>query len=157
MQLWQCIVMHIHVLGTLTQGFFPCLLLSAERQALGPLVIIVTSNKATWHNTRDFDLTYFWRSQRSKFKMAPLVGTFRYYFTLNILTLWEHVSIGTIYISTIFLPYENETIPPVVHFVYILMDPDPTWKACNQHIRLATNMKFAGINIHGHPNIWCED
>jgi hypothetical protein len=23
--------------------------------------------------------------------------------------------------------------------------------------RLATNMKFAGVNIYGHPNIWCED
>jgi hypothetical protein len=54
----------------------------------------------------------------------------------------------------------EETRPPfctVVHFVYILMDPDPTWKACHQHIRLATNMKFAGVNIYGHPNIWCED
>jgi hypothetical protein len=54
----------------------------------------------------------------------------------------------------------EETRPPfctVVHFVYILMDPAPTWKACHQHIRLATNMKFAGINIYGHPNIWCED
>jgi hypothetical protein len=43
MQLWQkCIAMHIHVLGTgkliSKSGFFPCLLLSAERQALGPLV-----------------------------------------------------------------------------------------------------------------------
>jgi hypothetical protein len=36
----------------------------------------------------------------------------------------------------------------VVHFVYILMDPDPTWKPCHQHIRLATNMKFAGVNIN---------
>jgi hypothetical protein len=45
----------------------------------------------------------------------------------------------------------------VVHVVYILMDPDPTWKSCHQHIRLATNIKFAGVNIHGHPNIWCED
>jgi hypothetical protein len=24
------------------------------------------------------------------------------------------------------------------------------------NIRLATNMKFAGVNIYGHPNIWCE-
>jgi hypothetical protein len=40
------------------------------------------------------------------------------------------------------------------------MDPDPTWKACHQHIRLATNMKFAGINIYGHANIslmWRSD
>jgi hypothetical protein len=54
----------------------------------------------------------------------------------------------------------GETRPPfctVVHFVYILMDPDPTWKACHQHIRLATNVTFAGVNIYGHPNIWCED
>jgi hypothetical protein len=53
-----------------------------------------------------------------------------------------------------------ETRPPfcsVVHFVYILMDPDPNWKACHQQIRLATNIKFAGVNIYGHPNIWCED
>jgi hypothetical protein len=42
--------------------------------------------------------------------------------------------------------------------MYILMDPDPNWKACHQHnIRLATNMKFAGVNVYGHPNIWCED
>jgi hypothetical protein len=49
-----------------------------------------------------------------------------------------------------------ETRPPfcaVVHFVYILMDPDPTLIACHQNIRLATNMKFAGVNIYGHPNI----
>jgi hypothetical protein len=53
-----------------------------------------------------------------------------------------------------------ETRPPfctVVHFVYILIDPDPTWKACPQQIRLTTDMKFAGINIYGHLNIWCED
>jgi hypothetical protein len=61
-----------------------------------------------------------------------------------------------------FWPYlsEEETRPPcctVVHFTYILMNPDPNWKACHQHIRLATNMKFAGVNIYGHPNIWCED
>jgi hypothetical protein len=42
-------------------------------------------------------------------------------------------------------------------FVYILMDPDPNWKACHQHIWLATNMKFAVVNIYGRPNIWCED
>jgi hypothetical protein len=59
-------------------------------------------------------------------------------------------------------PYlsEVETKPPfctVVHFMYILMDPDPNWKACHQHIRLAKNLKFAGVNIYGHPNIWCED
>jgi hypothetical protein len=42
---------------------------------------------------------------------------------------------------------------------YIFLDPDPTWKASHQHIRLATNMKFAGVNIYGHPNIWiwCAD
>jgi hypothetical protein len=43
-----------------------------------------------------------------------------------------------------------ETRPPfctAVHFVCILMDPDPTWKASHQHIiRLATNMKLAGVN-----------
>jgi hypothetical protein len=43
------------------------------------------------------------------------------------------------------------------HFVYIFMDPDPTWKTSHQQIRLVTNMKFAGVNIYGHPNIWCED
>jgi hypothetical protein len=55
--------------------------------------------KDTWHtgNTWVFDLTYFWRSQRSKFKMAPLAGTFHYYnyLTKNILTLClvcEHIS-----------------------------------------------------------------
>jgi hypothetical protein len=37
----------------------------------------------------------------------------------------------------------------VVHF-------DPTSKTSHQHIRLATNMKFAVVNIYGHPNIWCE-
>jgi hypothetical protein len=42
------------------------------------IFIIGTSNKGTWHNPRVFDLTYFWRSKRSKFKTAPLVGTFRY-------------------------------------------------------------------------------
>jgi hypothetical protein len=47
-----------------------------------------------------------------------------------------------------------ETIPPFCW--YILMDCDPTSKACHQHMRLATNMKFAGVNIYGHPNIWCE-
>jgi hypothetical protein len=41
--------------------------------------------------------------------------------------------------------------------VYILMDPHSNWKASHQQIRLATNMKFAGVNIYGHPNIWCED
>jgi hypothetical protein len=54
----------------------------------------------------------------------------------------------------------SETRPPfctIVHFVYILMDPDPNWKACHQHIRLTTYMKFAGVNICGHPNIWSED
>jgi hypothetical protein len=52
-----------------------------------------------------------------------------------------------------------ETRPPyctVVHFVYILMDPDQTWKACHKQIRLE-NMKFAGVNIYGHPNIWSQD
>jgi hypothetical protein len=53
--------------------------------------IIGTSNKDTWHTTRVFDLTYFWRSQRSKFKTAPLVCTFRFNLTQNI-TLWEHVA-----------------------------------------------------------------
>jgi hypothetical protein len=52
----------------------------------------------------------------------------------------------------------SETRPPfyVVHFVYILRDFDPTSKACHQQIRLATNIKFAGVNIYGNPNIWCE-
>jgi hypothetical protein len=45
----------------------------------------------------------------------------------------------------------------LVHVMYILMDPDQNWKACHQHIRLVTNMKFGGVNIYGHPNIWCED
>jgi hypothetical protein len=36
------------------------------------------------------------------------------------------------------------------------MDSVPSSKACHQQIRLATNMKFAGVNIYGHPNIWCE-
>jgi hypothetical protein len=39
------------------------------------------SSKDAWHNTRVFDLTYLWRSQRSKFEMALLVGTFYYYLT----------------------------------------------------------------------------
>jgi hypothetical protein len=34
------------------------------------------SNRYAWHITRVFDLTYFWRSQRSKFKMSQLVCTF---------------------------------------------------------------------------------
>jgi hypothetical protein len=42
---------------------------------------LCTFHKDTWHYTQVFYLTYFWRSQRSKFKTAPLVGTFRYYFT----------------------------------------------------------------------------
>jgi hypothetical protein len=50
-----------------------------------------------------------------------------------------------------------EEITTAVHFMYSLMDPDPNWKGCHQHIRLATNIKFAGVNIYGHPNIWCED
>jgi hypothetical protein len=37
------------------------------------------------------------------------------------------------------------------------MDVDPTSKAYHHQIRLATNMKFAGVNIYGHPNISCED
>jgi hypothetical protein len=37
--------------------------------------IIGTCSKDTWQNT------HFSRSQRSKFKTAPLVGTFRYYLT----------------------------------------------------------------------------
>jgi hypothetical protein len=43
-----------------------------------------------------------------------------------------------------------EKRPPfyiVVHFEYILTDLDPTTKARHQQIRLATNMKFAGVNI----------
>jgi hypothetical protein len=53
MQLWQkCIAMHIHVLGTgkfiSKSGFFPCLLLSAERQALlGPVISISAINSNT--------------------------------------------------------------------------------------------------------------
>jgi hypothetical protein len=42
-----------------------------------PILIIgrPTSNKDTYHNIRVFDLTnYFWRSQRSKFKTAPLAS-----------------------------------------------------------------------------------
>jgi hypothetical protein len=49
----------------------------------------------------------------------------------------------------------EETSPPfyiVIHFVYILMDFYPTSKTCHQQIWLATNMKFAGANIYGHPN-----
>jgi hypothetical protein len=30
-------------------------------------------------------------------------------------------------------------------------------KLATKHIRLATNIKFAGVDIYGHPNIWCED
>jgi hypothetical protein len=41
------------------------------------IFILGTSNNDTWHNTQVYDLTYFWRSQRSKFKMALLVGMFR--------------------------------------------------------------------------------
>jgi hypothetical protein len=41
------------------------------------LVIIGISNKDTWHNTHVFDLTYFWRSQRSKFN-GTVIGMFRY-------------------------------------------------------------------------------
>jgi hypothetical protein len=48
-------------------------------------------------------------------------------------------------------------IPRRLRPLYILMDPDSNWKAWHQHIRLATNMKCAGVNIYGHPNISCED
>jgi hypothetical protein len=39
-------------------------------------LIIGTSSKDTWHNTRDSDLTYFSRSQRSKFKILHWLARF---------------------------------------------------------------------------------
>jgi hypothetical protein len=58
-------------------------------------------NKYKWHSSQVFVLTYFWRSQRSKLKMPPLVGTFRYYFDLEYSNI---VLIGTVYIYTKFRP-----------------------------------------------------
>jgi hypothetical protein len=56
------------------------------------ILIIGTSNKDTWHNTWVFDLTYFSRSQRSKFETKYEVDVFCYYLTWKVLTLHEHVS-----------------------------------------------------------------
>jgi hypothetical protein len=40
------------------------------------IVIIGKYNKDTWHNIGFFYLTYFWKSQRSRFKTLPLLARF---------------------------------------------------------------------------------
>jgi hypothetical protein len=54
--------------------------------------IIGMSNKDTWHNTTVFYLTYFSRSQRSKFETNYEVDIFCYYLTWKVLALHERVS-----------------------------------------------------------------
>jgi hypothetical protein len=49
------------------------------------------SDEASLHITRFFDLTYFSRSQRSKFLKNDEVVMFRNYLVYNVLTLCRHV------------------------------------------------------------------
>jgi hypothetical protein len=56
------------------------------------MFIIGSSNKHTWHNTPVFDLTYFSRSQWSKFETNYEVDIFCYDLTWKVLTLDERVS-----------------------------------------------------------------
>ena len=45
------------------------------------IFFVGTSNEASSHIVRVFDLTYFSRSQRSKFEISPSDGTFPCYLT----------------------------------------------------------------------------
>jgi hypothetical protein len=55
----------------------------------------------TWHNTPVFYLTYFSRSQRSKFETNYEVDLFCYFLTWKVLTLHERVSRHHLHFSPI--------------------------------------------------------
>jgi hypothetical protein len=50
--------------------------------------------------------------------------------------------------------WDKTTILYIVYRNVMLMDSDPKWKACHQQIWLATNIKFAGVNLWSPTHLW---
>jgi hypothetical protein len=65
----------------MADGFLETNLSATANMANAPDLILVVgpASKDTWRNTGVSGLTFQGHSQRSKFKMSPLVGTFHYY------------------------------------------------------------------------------